>query len=82
VSDLAGDPVDGVADALDQSPDQAAVLRLLGLGSAGRGVRRGRSGPEHQGEQHEGSGDADAEDGVPDDRAPGCTHRLVHALTS
>jgi hypothetical protein len=82
VSDPAGDAVDGVAEALDQATDQPTLLRLLGLG-CGRGRRgRGRAGSEDECEQHEGSGDPDTEDGVPDDRAPGCAQRLVHALTS
>jgi len=82
VTDASGDAVDGVAEALDQATDQPALLRLLTLG-CGRGRRgRGRAGAQDEREQHEGSSDPDAEDGVPDNRAPGCAQRLVHALTS
>jgi hypothetical protein len=84
VSDPTGDALDGVAEAVDDPADQPALLRRVGLQCllGGRGGRRGRTSAEHQREQHEGSGDADAEHDVPDHRAPGCAQRLVHALTS
>lgn len=74
-ADLTGHALDGPAEVLHESTDDATLLRRCLCGG-------GRAGSEHEREQHEGSGDPDAREDDPEQRAPGVAQRLVHALTS